>query len=86
YDVKGLIIAAARDDNPVFVVMNKQSLALRGEVPEGPYEVPLGKANVVRGGDNFTIVAVSRMVHEALKAADDLKQYGLNTEVIDVRS
>ena len=42
YDVKGCIIAAARDDNPVFVVMNKMSLGLTGEVPEGAYEVPIG--------------------------------------------
>ncbi|MBD3646686.1 MAG: alpha-ketoacid dehydrogenase subunit beta, partial [Pseudomonadales bacterium] len=85
YDVKGLIIAAARDDNPVFVLMNKLSLGIKGEVPEGAYEVPIGKANVIREGSNFTIVAVSRMVHEALTAAEELKQFGLDTEVIDVR-
>ena len=47
YDAKGLIIAAARDDNPVIVVLNKMSLALTGEVPEETYEIPLGKANIV---------------------------------------
>lgn len=86
YDVKGLIIAAARDNNPVFVVMNKLSLGIKGAVPEEAYEVPIGKANVIREGTNFTIVAVSRMVHEALTAAEELKQYGLDTEVVDVRS
>lgn len=86
YDAKGLIIAAARDDNPVFVVMNKLSLGMKSDVPEEPYEVPIGKANVIREGSNFTIVAVSRMVHEALTAAEELKQFGLDTEVIDVRS
>jgi pyruvate dehydrogenase E1 component beta subunit len=86
YDAKGMIIAAARDDNPVFVVLNKRSLGLRGEVPETAYEVPIGKASVVRQGSNFTIVAVSRMVHEATKAADELAKLGLDTEVIDVRT
>ncbi|HIG42486.1 MAG: alpha-ketoacid dehydrogenase subunit beta [bacterium] len=86
YDAKGLIIAASRDNNPVFVVLNKASLGLKGEVPEGPYEVEIGKAAVVREGTNFTIVAVSRMVHEALKAAEELKEHGLDVEVIDARS
>jgi acetoin:2,6-dichlorophenolindophenol oxidoreductase subunit beta len=86
YDAKGLIIAAARDDNPVFVVLNKMSLALMGEVPEGSYEVPLGQADVVRTGRNYTIVAMGRMVHEALKAADRLKEFGVDAEVIDPRT
>ncbi len=86
YDAKGLIIAAARDDNPVFVVLNKASLAIQGEVPEEPYEVPIGKGVVVREGSNFTIVALSRMVHEALKAADALAEFGIDAEVIDPRS
>jgi acetoin:2,6-dichlorophenolindophenol oxidoreductase subunit beta len=86
YDAKGLIIAAARDDNPVFVVLNKMSLAMTGEVPEGAYEIPLGQANVVRAGRNYTIVATGRMVHEALKAADRLKESGIDAEVIDPRT
>lgn len=86
YDAKGLIIAAARDDNPVFVVLNKVSLAMMGEVPEGAYEIPLGKANVVRRGSNYTIVASGRMLHEALKAAEQLKELGIDAEVIDPRT
>lgn len=86
YDAKGLIIAAARDDNPVFVVLNKMSLAMTGEVPEGAYEVPIGQANVVRTGTNYTIVAMGRMLHEALKAADQLKALGVDAEVIDPRT
>jgi len=86
YDVKGCIIAAARDDNPVFVVMNKMSLGLTGEVPEGPYEVPLGKANVARTGKDYTFVTLGRMLHEALKAADQMKGLGIDVEVIDARS
>lgn len=86
YDAKGMIIAAARDDNPVIVVLNKMSLGIMGEVPEGAYEVPLGQANVVRPGSNFTLVAMGRMVHEALAAAEQLKEIGVDTEVIDPRT
>jgi len=86
YDAKGLIISAARDDNPVIVCLNKMSLAIQGEVPEGPYAIPLGEANVVRQGSNFTIVALGRMLHEALKAAEQLKEFGIDTEVIDPRT
>ncbi|MEZ5559011.1 MAG: alpha-ketoacid dehydrogenase subunit beta [Pseudomonadales bacterium] len=86
YDAKGLIIAAARDDNPVIVVLNKMSLAMQGEVPEGSYSIPLGKANIVRPGSNLTIVALGRMVHEALKAAEALEEFGLDAEVIDPRT
>jgi pyruvate/2-oxoglutarate/acetoin dehydrogenase E1 component len=86
YDAKGLIIAAARDDNPVIVVLNKMSLGLMGEVPEEAYEIPLGKANIVRPGTNFTLIAMGRMLHEALKAAEQLKDLGIDTEVIDPRT
>ena len=86
YDAKGLIIAAARDDNPVFVVLNKASLAMPGEVPEGAYEVPIGTANVLKTGSNYTIVAIGRMVYEAMAAAKTLAAEGLDIEVIDARS
>jgi pyruvate dehydrogenase E1 component beta subunit len=86
YDAKGLIISAARDDNPVFVVLNKMSLAMKGEVPEGAYTIPLGKANIVRPGSNYTIVTWGRMVHEAKAAAEKLKAFGIDAEVIDPRT
>lgn len=86
YDAKGLIIAAARDDNPVIVVLNKMSLAITGEVPEGPYEIPLGRANVIRDGKNLTIIALGRMTHEALKAVDELTKLGIDPEIIDPRT
>ena len=73
-------------DNPVFVVLNKMSLAMTGEVPEGAYEIPIGQANVVRTGTNYTIVAMGRMLHEALKAAEQLKALGVDAEVIDPRT
>jgi pyruvate dehydrogenase E1 component beta subunit len=86
YDAKGLIIAAARDDNPVVVVLNKMSLAITGEVPEAAYEVPIGEANVLREGRNLTIVALGRMTHEAMKAVDALAELGIDPEIIDPRS
>ena len=86
YDAKGLIIAAARDDNPVIVALNKMSLRFKGEVPEAAYEVPIGAANIVRRGENFTIVTYSRMVHEALQAAQELAELGVDAEIIDLRS
>lgn len=86
YDAKGLIISACREDNPVFVVLNKASLAMSMEVPEGAYEIPLGEAIIRREGGDLTIVALGRMVHEALAAADKLKDLGIDAEVIDPRS
>lgn len=86
YDAKGLIISAARDDNPVIVVLNKMSLAIKGEVPEAPYAIPLGQANIVREGSNYTIVAMGRMVHEAVNAANELSELGVDAEIIDPRT
>lgn len=86
YDAKGLLLAAIRDDNPVIVVGMKRLLGMTGEVPEEPYTIELGKANVVRPGSNFTIVATGRMVHEAVTAAGELVQDGLDVEVIDPRT
>ena len=86
YEAKGLLVSAVRDDNPVIVVENKLLLGRSAEVPEELYEIELGKANVVREGTNFTIVAMGRMVGEALKAADQLAGEGLDVEVIDPRT
>ena len=86
HDAKGLIISAARDDNPVIVVLNKMSLAMTGPVPEAPYAIPIGEASIVRPGANYTIIAFGRMVHEAISAAKQLEGLGIDAEVIDLRS
>ena len=85
-DAKGLLIAAARDDNPVFVVMNKLSLRNRGPVPAESYATPIGEAAIVREGADVTFVTYSRMVHEASAAAETLAEDGIQAEVIDLRS
>ncbi len=86
YEAKGLMIAAVRDDNPVIVVNTKTLLGLQADVPEEMYEIPLGKAHVVRPGSNFTIIATGRMVGESMKAAEELAADGLDVEVIDPRT
>ena len=85
-DAKGLLKAAIRDDNPVIVVENKTLYAMKGEVPEGEHLVPIGRAEVRRGGTDVTIVALSRMVHEALRAAETLAAEGISAEVLDPRT
>jgi pyruvate/2-oxoglutarate/acetoin dehydrogenase E1 component len=86
YDAKGLMKASIREDNPVFFVQHKRLGRTRAEVPDGDYEVPLGKAKVVREGKDITLVATSWMVHEALAAADKLAERGIEAEVVDPRS
>jgi pyruvate dehydrogenase E1 component beta subunit len=86
YDMKGLLIAAAHDDNPTFVIGSKVLLGMSGPVPEEMYEVPLGVANVVREGTAATVVALGPMVNKALSAADTLAAEGVEIEVIDPRT
>ncbi len=86
YDVKGLLKAAIRDDNPV-VFFNHLSLGgTRGEVPDDEYVIEIGKADIKRTGTDITIVCAGLMVHHALKAADELAQAGVEAEVIDLRT
>jgi len=86
YDVKGLMVAAVRDDNPTVVVLNKRMLGTKGPVPEEIYEIPLGQAGTVRSGRDATVIAVGRMVPEAMTAAEELAGSGIDVEVIDVRT
>jgi pyruvate/2-oxoglutarate/acetoin dehydrogenase E1 component len=85
-DAKGLMAAAVRDDNPVMYIEHKQLLGVSGDVPEGEYVVPLGKADVKRTGTDVTLVAWSWMVAKALVAAEALAKEGINAEVVDLRS
>ena len=86
YDAKGILKSAVRDDNPVIVVENKTLHALKGQIPDDEYLVPIGKADIKKQGTDATVVATSRMVHESLKAADRLAEENINIEVIDLLS
>lgn len=86
HDAKGLLIASIRDNNPVIFIEHRWLHNLMGIVPDSIYEIPLGKANILRKGNDVTIVATSYMVVEAVKVADRLKKLGVLVEVIDVRT
>ena len=85
-DAKGLLSAAIRDDNPVVFIEHKQLFGLSGDVPEGEYVVPLGKADIKRAGSDITIVSWSWMVQKALAAAEILAKEGIQAEVLDPRT
>jgi pyruvate dehydrogenase E1 component beta subunit len=85
-DAKGLLIGSIRDPNPVMFIEDRWLYESDGEVPEEPFEVPLGKAAVHRRGSDVTVVAASYMVLEALQAADTLAKEGLEIEVVDLRT
>ncbi|RFB15210.1 alpha-ketoacid dehydrogenase subunit beta [Bacillus sp. HNG] len=95
YDLKGMMISAIRDDNPVVFMFHKtlqglgwmdQIDASLGHVPEETYTVPLDKANVVREGTDVTIVGIQMTTVQALEAAKKLEEDGISAEVIDIRS
>ena len=86
YSVKGILKSAIRDDNPVVVVENKALHSLKGEIPEEEYLIPIGTGEIIKPGADVTIVATSRMVHEALKAATTLTKDNIDVEVIDLIS
>lgn len=87
YDAKGLLKAAIRDPDPVIFLEHKGAYRLiKGEVPEGDYTVPLGKAAVAREGSDMTAVAYGMMLHHCLKAADEMAKEGVEVEVVDVRT
>jgi len=85
-DAKGLLLSAIRDDDLVMFFENKVLYGSKGEVPEGNEGIPLGVADVKREGDDLTIVAISRMVNQALAAADALSAEDIEVEVIDPRT
>jgi acetoin:2,6-dichlorophenolindophenol oxidoreductase subunit beta len=85
-DAKGLMTAAIRDNGPVVFFEDRMLYNLRDEVPDGDHIVPIGKAEIKREGRDVTIIAVSRMLHTALAAADLLAQQEISAEVVDPRS
>jgi pyruvate/2-oxoglutarate/acetoin dehydrogenase E1 component len=86
HDVKGLLVASIRDNNPVIFIEHKLLYRTKGPVPEELYAIPLGKAEVKREGRDLTVVAYSIMVPRALEAAEQLAAEGIEVEVVDPRS
>ena len=85
-DAKGLLKSSIRDGNPVVFIEGEMLYNTKGEVPEGEHVVPLGVAEVKREGKDVTLVAYSKMVTLALKAADELAKEGVQAEVVDPRT
>ena len=86
YDAKGLLIQAIRDNDPVIFCEHKVLYTVEGVVPEDSYTIPFGEADIAREGEDITVVALGRMVHQALEAANTLSSDGISCEVVDLRT
>ncbi|MGZ8724069.1 MAG: alpha-ketoacid dehydrogenase subunit beta [Aeromicrobium sp.] len=86
YEVKGLLAQSIRDDDPVIFFEHKAMYDVTGEVPEESYTIPFGEANIMREGDDVTLVAIGRMVSVAEEAAKELEGSGISIEIIDPRT
>lgn len=86
HDVKGMLLQAIEDPDPVMIFEHKLLYKLKGSVPTGHYTLPIGQAEIKREGTDVTIVATSIMVHRSLAAAEELQKIGISVEVIDLRT
>lgn len=86
YDVKGLLKASIRDNNPVMFIENKEIYKNKAHVPDEDYTIPLGKGEIKREGKDVTVIAYSSMLYVALEAAEQLAQEGIEVEVLDPRT
>jgi pyruvate dehydrogenase E1 component beta subunit len=86
YDVKGLLKASIRDENPVLFIEHKGLYSMKGDIPEEEYIIPIGKADIKREGKDVTVVATSKMVFEAMTAAEKLAAEGISIEIVDPRT
>jgi acetoin:2,6-dichlorophenolindophenol oxidoreductase subunit beta len=85
-DVRGLLWSAIYDDNPVVFFEHRTLYPIKGEVPTELEPIPLGKARIHREGEDVTVVATGRLVHEALQAAEAAEREGISVEVVDPRT
>jgi len=85
-DVRGLLWSSIYDDNPVLFFEHRTLYPLKGEVPEELEPIPLGKARIHREGEDVTVVATGRLVHDALRAAEEAEKEGISVEVVDPRT
>jgi pyruvate/2-oxoglutarate/acetoin dehydrogenase E1 component len=86
YDIKGLLKTAIRDNSPVICFEHMALGAMEGEVPEEEYTLPFGQAVIRREGTDVTVVALAKMVHDALAVAEELAREGISIEIIDPRT
>lgn len=87
YDAKGLLKAAIRDPDPVLFFENKKCYKLiKEDVPDDDYIVPIGKANLLREGDDITVISYSLPLHFAMQAAEELEKEGITSHILDLRS
>jgi len=86
YDAKGLLKAAIRDDNPVVFMESEAMYGDKGEVPEGEYVLPIGKADIKREGSDCTIITFGKIIKRAHEAAEVLTKEGIEVEIIDLRT
>ena len=86
YDAKGLLKSAIRDNDPVIFMESEQMYGDKGEVPDGEYTLPIGVAEIKRKGSDVTIVSFGKIIKEVYKAADVLKEEGIECEIIDLRT
>jgi acetoin:2,6-dichlorophenolindophenol oxidoreductase subunit beta len=86
YEAKGLLIQSIRDDDPVIFFEHKAMYDETAEVPDDPYTIPFGEANVTREGDDVTIITMGRMVNFANQVADSLKKDKIGVTVVDLRT
>jgi pyruvate dehydrogenase E1 component beta subunit len=85
-DVRGLLWSSIYDPNPVVFFEHRTLYPIKGEVPDELQPIPLGRARVQREGSDVTVVATGRLVHEALRAAEEAEQDGISVEVVDPRT
>jgi pyruvate dehydrogenase E1 component beta subunit len=86
YDAKGLLKSAIRDNDPVIFMESEQMYGEKGEIPDGEYLIPIGKADVKRKGKDVTIVSFGKIMKVALQTAEVLAAEGIECEVIDLRT
>jgi len=85
-DAKGMLKSCVRQDDPVVFLEHESLYGVKGEVPEDDSLVPLGKANLIRGGKDLTLISYSKCVYDSIAAADALENQGIDAEIIDLRS
>ena len=86
YDAKGLLKSAIRDDDPVLIMESEKMYGDKGEIPEGEYLIPIGKADIKLKGDHVTLVSFGKIIKVVHEAAEVLQKEGISCEIIDLRS